>query len=396
MKVVETLKVMGLPEESNELLKFLKAFRDYTQYIIDQIWNEKNLPSVKTLHRRFYHELRSKGFRAHHVKQIYYHARCVVKAVKRVKGNKPVSRKLTARIDKYDYKLDLENQELIVKVLGGREVKVKLVAPKERFIKYKNWDNYELVIKYDGSRFWICIEFRRKVEYYNARSVLAIDVNFDNVTIFIKNSKRVIKIKRFSFPLRKALTHRIWIERIQKRYPRQWKYIKGIREAIRKHGRKIRNTINDSCHKIAEKITNTALKHGSLIVVENLKNLRINNKRSTRFNKKLTLWAYHKLLSYIEYEYMEKGIPLVKVNPRRTSKLCPKCNGKLASIKGRILKCNNCGFIGDRDVIACLNLISRCGVLGVTLNAPDQMQTQEGMKENKNEGMVPIIKCHKT
>lgn len=218
-------------------------------------------------------------------------------------------RKLTARIDKYDYKLDLENQELIVKVLNGREVKVKLIAPKERYIKYMNWDNYELIMKYDGSRFWICIEFRRKVEQYNARSVLAIDVNFDNVTILIKNSRRVIKAKKFSFPLRKALCHRIWIERIQKRYPKQWKYIKGIREAIRKHGRKIRNIVYDSCHKIAEEMTNIALKYRSLIVVENLKNLRVNGKRNTRFNKKLSLWAYRKLLFYIEYGCLEKGIP---------------------------------------------------------------------------------------
>ncbi len=396
MKVDETLKVTGLPEEGDEILNFLKTFRDYTQYIIDQVWNEENIPSVKTLHRRFYYELRSKGFRAHHVKQIYYHARSVVKAVKKSNGSKPVLRKLTARIDKYDYKLDLENQELIVKVLGGREDKIKLVAPKERFIKYKNWNNYELIIKYDGSRFWICIEFRREIKQHNARSVLAIDVNFDNVTILIKNNRRVVKVGRFSFPLRKALSHRIWIERIQKRYPKQWKYIKGIREAIRKHGRKIRNIINDSCHKIAEEITDIALKHRSLIVVENLKNLRINGKKNSKFSKKLSLWSYRKLLSYIEYECMEKGIPLVKVNPRKTSKLCPRCNGKLTSIKGRILRCSKCGFIGDRDVIACFNLISRCGVLGVTLNAPDQMQTQEGMKENKDEGMSLVIKCHKT
>ena len=159
------------------------------------------------------------------------------------------------------------------------------------------------------------------------------------------------------------MCHRIWIERIQKRYPKQWKYIKGIREAIRKHGRKIRNMINDLYHKIAEEITNTALKHRSLIVVENLKNLRINGKRNTRFNKKLSLWAYRKLLSYIEYECLEKGIPLVKVNSRKTSRLYPRCNSRLIPSNGRILRCSKCGFIGDRDVTACFNLISRCGCL---------------------------------
>ena len=396
MKVVETLKVMGLPKEGDELLKFLRTFRDYTQYIIDQIWNERNIPSLKSLHKRFYYELRSRGFRAHHVKQIYCCARSIVKASKKAHGSKPVLRKLSVRIDKYDYKLSLEGQELVVKVLNGKEVKVKLIAPKERFMKYMDWKNYELTVKYDGLRFWICIEFRREIKQYNARSILAVDVNFDNVTIAIRKGKRIIKIKRFAFPLRKALTHKIWIERIQRRYPKQWRYIKGIREAIKKHGKRIRDIINDLCHKVAEEITNIALEHRSLIIVENLKNLRVNGRKNNRFNKKLSLWAYCKLLSYIKYECMEKGIPLMKVNPRKTSSLCPRCNSKLVAFNSRILKCSKCEFIGDRDVIACFNLISRCGVIGVALNAPDQMQTQEGMKENKDEGMTLVIKCHKT
>ena len=139
-----------------------------------------------------------------------------------------------------------------------------------------------------------------------------------------------------------------------------------------------------------------ALKHRSLIAVENLKNLRVNGKKSNKFNKKLSLWAYHKLLSYIEYECLEKGIPLMKVNPKGTSSLCPKCNNKLIAFKGRILRCSRCGFIGDRDVIACFNLISRCGVSGVTLKASDQMQTQEGMRGKQSEGMKFVIKHHKT
>ena len=43
------------------------------------------------------------------------------------------------------------------------------------------------------------IEFRREVRQYTLRSILAVNVNFGNVTILIKNSRRVIKVKRFSF-----------------------------------------------------------------------------------------------------------------------------------------------------------------------------------------------------
>ncbi|MEM0326131.1 MAG: hypothetical protein QW733_03785 [Desulfurococcaceae archaeon] len=41
------------------------------------------VPSISTLHRMFYSELRKHGFRAHHVKQIYVYAKAVVKACKR-------------------------------------------------------------------------------------------------------------------------------------------------------------------------------------------------------------------------------------------------------------------------------------------------------------------------
>ncbi|MEM1661429.1 MAG: hypothetical protein QXT47_05390 [Desulfurococcaceae archaeon] len=37
-----------------------------------------------------------------------------------------------------------------------------------------------------------------------------------------------------------------------------------------------------------------------------------------------------------------------------------------------MLKCSKCGFTGNRDVIACINLFyrySRCGVFRVALNA---------------------------
>ena len=154
-----------------------------------------------------------------------------------------------------------------------------------------------LTLKYDSPRLWVCIEFKRKVKQYIPKSIIADDVNFDNVTMVLMKGERIVKVKRFKFPLRRALTHRIWIERIQKRYPKQWKCIKGIRESIRKHGRRARNIINDSYHKIADEIIDIAVKHRGMIVVENLKYVKENVKRNNTFNKKLSLWAYCRLLS---------------------------------------------------------------------------------------------------
>jgi putative transposase len=45
------------------------------------------------------------GFRAHHAKEIYVYAKSIVESAR--SGRKPILRRLTARIDKYDYKLDV-------------------------------------------------------------------------------------------------------------------------------------------------------------------------------------------------------------------------------------------------------------------------------------------------
>ncbi len=65
---------------------------------------------MKELHHRFYKILRKQGLRAHHCHKIERRAREVVKAVKRNKGSKPVLRKLTARLDQWDYRLDLSSK----------------------------------------------------------------------------------------------------------------------------------------------------------------------------------------------------------------------------------------------------------------------------------------------
>jgi putative transposase len=72
------------------------------------------------------------GFRAHHAKEIYVYARSVIDSAKSNNGEKPVLRRLSARIDRYDYKLDLDNMTLTLKLHHVHGVKLKLVTSGER------------------------------------------------------------------------------------------------------------------------------------------------------------------------------------------------------------------------------------------------------------------------
>jgi putative transposase len=376
--VIEALKTKALPEGScDHLLEFLKLYRDAVQMIVDRIWSINEKLSRRKLHKLFYNDLVSMGFRAHHAKEIYVYAESLVKSAKSNNGKKPLLRRLSARVDKYDYRLDLDNMTLTLKLRNDYEVKLKLITSRDRIEKFRGWSNYELVVKYEDGEFWVSVCFKRTVKPVKPRTIMAIDLNFDNVTLAIFTfDGRLAKLKRFKTPHRKILTHRIWIERIQRRYPRSWRFIKGVRKAIERHGERIRNISWDYSHKLGDLIAELALKYHSVVVLEDLDELRENNRRGKEFNKKLGLWFYRRIQFCVDYEAGERDLEVVKVNPRGTSSKCPRCGSKLVENGNRVFRCRKCSFIGDRDVTATINLYrkyvskcSRCGVFGVTLNA---------------------------
>ncbi len=117
----------------------------------------------------------------------------------------------------------------------------------------------------------------------------------------------------------------------------------------------------NECHKIAKKIIEFAKQHKMGIIMENLRWIRKNLRYSKMLNRRLHSWNFGKLQFYIEYKANLNNLPVVYVNPKQTSSLCPICGGRLAPKGHRLLKCK-CGYENDRDVIACLNLLRMRGV----------------------------------
>jgi len=112
--------------------------------------------------------------------------------------------------------------------------------------------------------------------------------------------------------------------------------------------------------------------------------------RSSSFNKKLSLWFYRRIQFTIVYEALEKRLEVSYINPMKTSSTCLRCGSRLKDKGDRVLRCTRCGFTGDRDVIACINLLlrySRCGGCGVPLNAPEPDENPSGMQGKRDEAM---------
>ena len=123
---------------------------------------------MKELHRRFYKLLREQGFRAHHCHKIERRAREVVKATKKNNGSKPVLRKLTARLDYQDYRLDLNNKVLRVAVLDNEWNELKLQWY-DYLNKYFNgeWELKEILVSYKNGEVWVYLTFEKEATLRN-------------------------------------------------------------------------------------------------------------------------------------------------------------------------------------------------------------------------------------
>ncbi len=143
-----------------------------TQYIVDCLWELDKLPSINQLHQMFYKILREQGFRAHQCKQIYKYALSIVKSA-RNNGRKPVLKKPSARLDKYDAVVDLGNQLVIIK-LRSRVFKVKLLHSKDYIRKFMGRKWYEVMVSIDKQgRIWVSIPYRWEYRPYKPRRVIS-------------------------------------------------------------------------------------------------------------------------------------------------------------------------------------------------------------------------------
>ncbi|NPA70549.1 MAG: IS200/IS605 family element transposase accessory protein TnpB [Crenarchaeota archaeon] len=357
-EIVRTLKCRTVIERgrAEDLLEFLVLWRDRVQWIVDLIWNLPKVPSESQLHQLFYNILRQQGFRAHHVKQIYKYARAVVAGAKANKGSKPILRKLTARLDKYDYKLDLERGIVVLKLHKDRVVILRLLHRKEYLERYKRgWQNYELIVKCENGTFWVCIYFKRRVEFYIPLSTLVIDVNLWSISMLLvdevgdRTSIRFVKS-----PFEKYLRFKWRAHLLQMQYSKTWRFSKSIFARVRYWFRRARNVLTDHCWKLAKQIALYARKNYALVIIEKLE--YVTRKKS---GWKLAGFCYRKFLHALKCKCEDLDVPYIEVDPKNTSKTCPICGSELVFVNYRLARCIKCGFTGHRDIIAVLNLYKK-------------------------------------
>ncbi|MGP4079586.1 RNA-guided endonuclease InsQ/TnpB family protein [Pseudalkalibacillus sp. R45] len=125
--------------------------------------------------------------------------------------------------------------------------------------------------------------------------------------------------------------------------------------AIKKLNNKEQRWMKDQDHKVSRQIVDFAIKQQvSIILLEQLANIRQTAKTSRKNAKNLHTWTFYRLTTFIEYKAALMGIKIEYVDPKYTSQTCPSCGNRNKS-KDRSYKCR-CGYHTHRDRVGAMNI----------------------------------------
>ena len=137
----------------------------------------------------------------------------------------------------------------------------------------------------------------------------------------------------------------------------------------------------DINHIISKKIVAKAKDTKQAIALEDLKGIRKATVRKAQRSRHHS-WAFYQLRSFIEYKAAIAGIPVILVNPRGTSHICPECkHNERANRPNRDnFRCVRCGYSGLSDHIAAINIAARAVEVIQRIVACNEVKAQTGIE----------------
>ena len=263
----------------------------------------------------------------------------------------PYVHRLMMKAENQAYKLDRERGVVDLPIRAGCHVKLELQVSDyhRRYLDDPSLTLGSLTLLPDR----VTIAFRKEAPRpYVPESALSLDTNERSLDgVFVKNDEaRAVKAV---FPDIAVIQqrHHDRRKRLQKKKAHDRRTSKRLcrREGAREHHR-----IEYRLHQVANAVISFAEDRRAAVVLEDLRGIR--PKWNKELNRRLSLWPRRKLHQIIEYKARWRGIPVVKVDPRNSSRTCPICGRTRDSRMGAEFECE-CGWRLDRHINASLNLL---------------------------------------
>lgn len=235
--------------------------------------------------------------------------------------------------------------------------------PHKQYWKYINggWKlASEAKIKLDrrNRQLVIYLTFFKEAEEYKPRSYLPVDVNENNVTILVDGTAYLFETDMEKLVLGYYYRRKSLQEKYDKLHGASSRVKKKVLRKLKEKKKK-----SDIRWKIANIVVRTAHEKQSAIALEKLgkkpANSMIKRVEDAQLRHRIFQASLKGIQNTIKEKAREYGVPVVPVNPRNTSKLCPLHSSHIAYDSSRVGKCSLGGELWHRDVVACWNILSR-------------------------------------
>ena len=356
VKAVSFLLKDPLPSEAVFLLK---DFRLAINQAI-RVGIEKGVSSRNAFNRIAYKDFRIRhpGMYSNHITSAFEVASGILKNYRRrlkegTRQPTPYARRLMMKSESRVYKLDRENGIIELRIRAGCRVNLGLVVSQyhRKYLDNESLSLGSLTVFPD--RVHICFK-REAPKPYKPKAALVLDTNESSLDgIFVKARRKKVIPVIADFSDIRGIQQRHF-ERRGRFHKKKYHDRRTVKRLCAKEGRREHNRVEYRLHQVADAVLDFAEKNQSAVIIEDLKGIK--PKKGKTFNRRICSWPRRKLHMIMEYKAQWRGIPLVKVDPRNSSRTCPICGNIPKSRIGKEFKCK-CGWRMDRHINASINLL---------------------------------------
>jgi len=265
----------------------------------------------------------------------------------------PYLRRLMMKTENQAYKLDRENGMIDLPIMAGCHVQLRLVVSQyhRRYLDDRSLSLGSLTILPDR----VIIAFRKEAaKAFAPESALSLDTNERSLDGVFAEGNTAMPVKAESPEV--ATIQQRYHDRRKRLQKKKAHDRRTSRRLCRKEGKREHDRIQYRLHQVANSVLSFADAKKSAIVLEDLRGIRHKKNKDKELNRRLSMWPRRQLHQIIEYKAEWRGIPVIKVDPRDSSRKCPICGRIQDSRMGNEFKCD-CGWHLDRHINASLNLL---------------------------------------
>jgi len=222
----------------------------------------------------------------------------------------------------------------------------------------------EAKVKLDkrNRRLIIYLVFKKGVEAYKPRGFISVDVNENHVAVLIDG-----KVYLFETGFRDiVLGYYYRRKRVQEKYDRLYGVGCRVKRKIFRR-LKERRKKSDLRWKLANIVVRAARERQYAVVLEELgeepAREMINHVKDDQLRHRIYQASFKGVQKAIEEKAREHGVPVIYIDPKNTSKMCPIHSALIIYRNGgRVGRCSKGSELWHRDVVACYNLLLRARV----------------------------------